>query len=70
MPFCMSRLFGKPARHHRFAKYHQRPAADGSGKWSIEEYFATDYNDVTPAMPLSVALDLKALYEQMLFAYI
>ncbi len=48
----------------------KRPAADGSGKWLIEEYFETDWkNDVVPLMPLPVALDLKALYEQMLFAY-
>ena len=49
----------------------KRPAADSSGKWVIEEYFETDWADAaTPAMPLPVALDLKALYEQMLFAYI
>jgi hypothetical protein len=49
----------------------KRPAADDSGKWVIEEYFETDWADVTtPAIPLPVALDLKALYEQMLFAYI
>lgn len=49
----------------------KRPAADGSGSWVIEEYFETDWSDVTaPATPLPVALDLKSLYEQMLFAYI
>jgi len=49
----------------------KRPAADSSGKWVIEEYFETDWTDaITPVMPLPVALDLKALYEQMLFAYI
>jgi hypothetical protein len=49
----------------------KRPAADDSGKWVIEEYFETDWADATtPAIPLPVALDLKALYEQMLFAYI
>jgi hypothetical protein len=49
----------------------KRPAADGSGKWLIEEYFETEWSDVTaPTTPLPVALDLKALYEQMLFAYI
>jgi hypothetical protein len=49
----------------------KRPAPDGSSKWVIEEYFETDWADATtPAIPLPVALDLKALYEQMLFAYI
>jgi hypothetical protein len=49
----------------------KRPAADGSGKWVIEEYFETEWADVTTlAMPLPMALDLKTLYEQMLFAYI
>jgi hypothetical protein len=50
---------------------YKRPAADSSGKWLAEAYFETDWmDDVAPAMPLPVALDLKALYEQMLFAYI
>ena len=49
----------------------KRPAADGSSKWVIEEYFETDWADATIlAMPLPMALDLKTLYEQMLFAYI
>lgn len=49
----------------------KRLAADGSGKWLVDEYFATDWVDSTkPAMPLPVALDLKTLYEQMLFMYI
>lgn len=57
-------------RVKRVAAY-KRPAADSSGKWLAEAYFETDWtNDVVPAMPLPVALDLKALYEQMLFAYI
>lgn len=50
---------------------YKRPAADGSGKWLFEEYFETDWSDVTaPATPLPVALDLKGLYEQMFMAYI
>ena len=50
---------------------HKRPAADGSGKWVTEAYFETGWTEsVVPALPLPVALDLKALYEQMLFAYI
>ena len=49
----------------------KRPAADGSGKWLIEEYFETEWTDgASPARPLPVVLDLKALYEQMLFTYI
>lgn len=50
---------------------YKRPAVNGSEKWLIEEYFETDWTDVTAtAKHLPVALDLKALYEQMLFAYI
>ena len=50
---------------------YKRPAADGSVKWLTETYFETDWtDDIVPAMPLPVALDLKTLYEQMLFAYI
>lgn len=49
----------------------KRPAEDGSGTWVIEEYFETGWTDATiPATPLPVALDLKALYEQMLLSYI
>jgi hypothetical protein len=49
----------------------KRPAEDGSGTWVIEEYFETGWSDaMTPATPLPVALDLKALYEQMLLTYI
>lgn len=49
----------------------KRPAEDGSGTWVIEEYFETGWIDATsPATSLPVALDLKALYEQMLLSYI
>ncbi|MGK5094114.1 DUF4391 domain-containing protein [Deltaproteobacteria bacterium TL4] len=49
----------------------KRPAEAGSGTWVIEAYFETGWSDVTtPSIPLPVALDLKALYEQMLLAYI
>jgi len=49
----------------------KRLAADGSGKWLVEEYFETGWANVAASpIPLPVALDLKALYEQMLFAYI
>ena len=49
----------------------KRPAADSSGKWVTETYFETDWtNDMVPDMPLPVALDMKSLYDQMLFAYI
>jgi len=54
----------------RVAAY-KRPAADSPGKWVTETYFETDWSkDIAPAMPLPVALDIKALYEQILFAYI
>ena len=57
-------------RVKRVAAY-KRPAADSSGKWLTETYFETDWtDDIVPGMPLPVSLDLKALYEQMLFAYI
>ena len=50
---------------------YKRMAVDGSGKWLVDEYFATEWTDSTnQAMPLPVALDLKTLYEQMLFMYI
>lgn len=49
----------------------KRPAADGSGKWVTETYFETSWTKNTaPSLPLPVALDIKSLYEQMLFAYI
>ena len=57
-------------RVKRVAAY-KRPAADNSDKWLTETYFETDWTDaIVPAIPLPVALDLKVLYEQMLFAYI
>ena len=49
----------------------KRPAEDGSGTWVIEEYFESSWTEATTlATPLPVALDLKALYEQMLLTYI
>jgi hypothetical protein len=57
-------------RVKRVAAY-KRPAADSSGKWMTETYFETDWtDDVIPVKPLPVALDMKTLYEQILFAYI
>jgi len=57
-------------RVKRVAAY-KRLAADSSGKWLTETYFETDWtDDIVPAIPMPVALDLKALYEQILFAYI
>ena len=57
-------------RVKRVAAY-KRPAVDSSGKWVTEAYFETGWtDDIVPALPLPLALDLKALYEQMLFAYI
>lgn len=50
---------------------YKRPAADSSGAWVIEEYFATEWTEVaTLAKPLPVALDMKSLYEQMIIAFI
>ena len=50
---------------------YKRPAADSSGKWLTEAYFETGWTDAgVPTLPLPVALDIKSLYEQMLFAYI
>ena len=50
---------------------YKRPAADGSGSWVIDEYFETEWSDVTaPIIPLPVALDMKSLYEQMIGAFI
>ena len=57
-------------RIKRVAAY-KRPAADTSGNWVTEGYFETAWakaQDTT--MPLPVALDIKALYEQLLFALI
>ncbi len=61
-------------RHDRRVKSvaaYKRPAQDGTGAWVIEEYFETGWTDIdTPAAPLPVALDIKSLYEQMIFALI
>ncbi|MCD6390004.1 MAG: DUF4391 domain-containing protein [Desulfobulbaceae bacterium] len=52
------------------AAAYKRPATDSSGKWVTETYFETDWaDDIVPAIPLPVALDMKTLYDQMLFAY-
>lgn len=57
-------------RLKRMAAY-KRPAADDSGNWMTESYFETPWVNATdPVLPLPVALDIKALYEQMLFAFI
>lgn len=50
---------------------YKRPAQDGSGAWVLEEYFETDWTESdTSTTPLPIALDLKSLYEQMVFAFI
>ena len=50
---------------------YKRPAADSSGKWLTEDYFETNWQNLSsPALSLPVALDLKTLYEQMLAVYI
>ncbi len=49
----------------------KRPAADSSGKWVTETYFETGWmKELDQHLPLPLALDIKSLYEQMLFAYI
>lgn len=49
----------------------KRPAVDSSVKWVTEHYFETGWKkDTAPSLPLPIALDIKSLYEQMLFAYI
>lgn len=50
---------------------YKRPAADGSGNWVTACYFETGWTPASaPLLPLPVALDIKALYEQMLLALI
>lgn len=67
-PIFFRLCFGE--RIKRVAAY-KRPAADGSSNWVTEAYFETGWAKVSdPALPLPVALDIKALYEQMLFAFI
>lgn len=67
-PIIYRLLYGE--RIKRIAAY-KRPAADGTNKWVTGAYFETGWSDKVEApVPLPVALDLKSLYEQMLFAYI
>ncbi|OGR06661.1 MAG: hypothetical protein A2511_15445 [Deltaproteobacteria bacterium RIFOXYD12_FULL_50_9] len=57
-------------RLKRVAAY-KRPAADGTNNWVTEAYFETEWEKATdPITPLPVSLDIKALYEQMLFTLI
>jgi len=53
------------------AAAYKRPAEAGSGDWVLEEYFETGWrDDKAPSVPLPVALDIKSLYEQMIFTFI
>ena len=55
----------------RMVAAYKRPAADGGNNWVTGAYFETNWSDgVEKPVPLPVALDIKALYEQILFAYI
>lgn len=49
---------------------YKRPATDGTKNWVIEDRFETAWLDDPGAEPLPVALDLKALYEQMMLPII
>lgn len=49
---------------------YKRPAHDGSGSWVLEEYFESDWAQGEAGAPLPVALDMKSLYEQMIFTFI
>ena len=55
----------------RYAAAHKRANESDSGKWVVSDYFFTDWKPATaPLLPLPVALDLNALYEDMLRAHI
>jgi hypothetical protein len=58
------------ADHVKTVAAYKRPAADGSGAWVLEEYFESDWTDAETGIPLPVALDMKSLYEQMIFTLI
>lgn len=70
IPYPIIYLLRHGERVKRVAAY-KRPAADTSGNWVIAAYFESSWAKATDtAMPLPVALDIKSLYEQMLFALI
>ena len=61
--------------HHgkrvRFAAAYKRPSEADAEKWVVSDYFITDWQPANTTFPsLPVALDLNALYEQMLRAHI
>lgn len=55
----------------RFAAAYKRPSEGSSGASVVEDYFLTPWLPATaPRPPLPLALDLAALYEQMLLRHI
>jgi hypothetical protein len=56
---------------YKLAAAYKRPAADTSGNWVTDACFESAWKEASaPQLPLPVALDMKGLYEQMLFALI
>ena len=54
----------------RFAAAYKRPSEGSSGAPVVEDYYLTPWQPaMTPRLALPVALDLTALYEQMLFRH-
>jgi len=54
----------------RFAAAYKRPSEGSSGAPVVEDYFVTPWQPSSaPRLPLPVALDLTALYEQILFRH-
>lgn len=54
----------------RFAAAYKRPSEVSSGVPVVEDYYLTPWQPVvTPRQALPVALDISALYEQMLFRH-
>lgn len=59
------------AKRVRFAAAFKRPNEADTDKWVVSDYFITDWQPVSTTSPtLPVALDMNALYDQMLRAHI
>jgi hypothetical protein len=55
----------------RYAAAYKRPSEADSSKWVVSDYFLTDWKAEDAALlPLPVALDMNALYEQLLRAHV
>jgi hypothetical protein len=55
----------------RFAAAYKRANEADPGKWVVSDYFFTDWSPAkAPLLPLPVALDLNALYEDIFRAHI